>query len=85
MIEADADRLASRRLCEHAVHNLERAEEVASPAGLDGFFDRTRDNARLGDRVRRCMESLKVSEAICIADAPSLEYVRGCRKFALLR
>lgn len=82
-----ASKFASRQQCEEAVTNLEKSEQesTTTPVGRKGLFNRTYFNERHRDRVRHCETTLSEKEATCIAQAPSLQYVRECRKFALVR
>lgn len=80
-------RFASTEQCERAVESLERSEQASTstPVGRKGFFNTTAYNELHRDRVRRCTTTLSEKEALCISEAPSLQYVRECRKFALVR
>jgi hypothetical protein len=82
-----ASKFASREQCEQAVKNLEKSEQesTTTPVGRKGLFNRTAFNERHRDRVRNCETTLSEKEAKCIAEAASLQYVRECRKFALVR
>ena len=82
-----ASRFASPELCEQVVSNVEKNEQqsTTTPVSRKGFFNSTAYNELHRDRVRRCTTSLSEKEALCIAEAPSLQYVRECRKFALVR
>lgn len=81
-----ASKFASHAQCEQAVASLERAEfeSTTTPVGRKSLFNQTAFNERHRDRVRNCETTLSEKEATCIAQAPSLQYVRECRKFALV-
>ena len=69
-----------------ATSTLEKAEFDASnvPAAEKGLFNRVEFDQRHRDRVYRC-QKMTQRQAECFAQAPSMQYIQNCERFAELQ
>jgi len=84
--EFQKDQFANEETCEQAVTNFEKAEFDASnvPAAEKGLFNRVEFDQRHRDRVYRC-QKMTQRQAECFAQAPSMQYIQNCERFAELQ
>ena len=77
---------ADPELCERAVDNFEKAvfEDTSIPAQEKGLFRETEKDWVHRDRVIKCTRMTR-RQARCIAEAPSMQYIRNCERFAELQ
>ena len=77
---------ASEDLCEAAVQNYEKEQflSTTTPVWQKGLFNRTQYDQVHRQRVAACTRMTE-RQAACIASAPSMQYIRNCKRFPELQ
>ena len=83
--EFQEGQFASEELCERAVANFEKVElESTSPEAKPPLFNQVAYKELHRDRVIRC-QRMTQRQATCYANAPSMQYIQNCQRFAELQ
>jgi hypothetical protein len=82
-----SSKLASPELCEQAVTNYEKERDLSTDPQdpKEPLFDRATARLEHRRRVDRCTIMFSERQAACVANAPSLQYVQNCERFAELQ
>ena len=84
--EFQGGQFASEELCEQAVANFEKAEfeSTTVPVGQKELANQVEFKQRHRDRVISC-QRMTQRQAECFAQAPSMQYIQNCERFAELQ